>query len=512
MLLAKKYANLILFANFLLFLLFEIICFAFLELYYLIVIELIKDESHTSIENSTKELLTGFNQAIGKKINSFRETTLFVAKELEIYSKMDPENSLYKGFSNRECIISQEDLNVDDFYINLEDKERISKSIYDYIKSQSQPEESEQEDKVEKLDEDAFMKTALDIDYLNKISSLSKPDYKNETYDKLACTSLPMMKSILLHRMLLDKNYNGLDQFFMLYGHSFYIYPATSLSLTELSKFADYSDSFESLTQCQFEYDNACMGSLYLYVLNYIYLTTDYTNPGEHVALFSTDSKLIMVTSCVIVNIEPELSTTTGLPIINFICSHNYVDKLMDEFNLKDLENFDMVSLYLTTMYGTRIMYSLHHNLTEFPILFGDERLGEYRFTEQANLYHVLYYNIFKYKQHILDDELIDDLEEDFQKVEQMILDVTESFLNGENTYEYFTTMENYFLEPIYNKKGNLDYENGNIVKGEIFFYFQTIKDPNIRYNEFYIQNGTIGEEKNVMFNLAIYKFCVRIF
>ncbi|MCQ2818119.1 MAG: hypothetical protein MJ252_12710, partial [archaeon] len=184
MLLSKQFTSLILMRNFLFFLSFELICMIFLLIYYYCIIYDLRNDSYSSLENSSKELLIGYTEAMNTRLNSMKEASIIPAKEIEIFSKMD-SNIYYQNLLTKSCLISQEELNEDTFFNSLKNKKDISKSIYDYIKND-----------LNKTTEEEFIEEILNNDYLNKVSYLLHNGTHNSTYDSLVCSLVSVMKSI----------------------------------------------------------------------------------------------------------------------------------------------------------------------------------------------------------------------------------------------------------------------------------------------------------------------------
>ena len=124
--------------------------------------------------------------------------------------------------------------------------------------------------------------------------------------------------------------------------------------------------------------------------------------------------------------------------------------KLIVTFN-----NSEITSISPDDNNDLSVLFALNANLSTFKSLYEKEILGDLKYNAYPSLFHLLYYDIFKYKEDEVDQELIDALKEEYTEIKAKIFEKIGELSKEQNIT---LTVEVTFIDADYNISGILDY------------------------------------------------------
>ena len=158
------------------------------------------------------------------------------------------------------------------------------------------------------------------------------------------------------------------------------------------------------------------------------------------------------------------------------------------------------------------LIYSLKYDINEFYEVYKyyflnyKDTLKKYIFTEDnadIELFHLIYFDLFKYKKKELSKSKIKSLIQEYEKIKNNIIkginELSLSIKNSKNisNIEKKIQCKQSFLYSTYNISGIIDYKDGSIEKDSFVYLITPIIDKNVYYksNTYSKINFTLVDE-----------------
>ncbi|MCQ2817731.1 MAG: hypothetical protein MJ252_10745 [archaeon] len=456
MLLSSNFSGAILIRMFISFLGYELICLIFLFIYYPIIMNNQAYSAEETLKQSSKEVMQSYTQYYTGYVLLFKEHSVLVSKEMDILNSLTTP-------STESCMITNEEVSNYSYYFEDEDIYPIKRFFLDFMEEHNNShlaDDSVVSDLVEEMSEkDSY------FDHISYYKEENSTDIE-DVHLKL-CQTKTMMKSLIMENILKLGNFASLKSFYLFFEDEIFVYPPREIDLRLLREDLII---YQGKTYCEYHYSNECITENLLSMV-YMQHASYFINKGidptdttllamelyrNRFAAFDFDTNRHAAISCVL----HELNLANGKG--NWICAENFLEDLVKVYQ-NNFENFDLVSLMPVVDPETgeicdqKLVFFLRTDSEELEKMYSSEFLGDYRFSGTPMLFHILYYDIFKYTKNI-GQSLVEDLIEDYKEIEGEVLRVlNDLYSDYSNELNETVVLDNYVFEKQYNQRGDID-------------------------------------------------------
>ena len=307
---------------------------------------------------------------------------------------------------------------------------------------------------------------------------------------------IPILKSIMFREISIMKNNTLLNNIFFISQNYVYQYPPNNTTLLLLQNIENYS---KKITNCRYNYSGRC----FMEELNQN-LKGKNTSNSNIIHILNKDMKIF---SCI--SIKKDINTNND---INFICLENILENKLNIVKDFERKNNLLILAKIQNNSQIQIYFSSNINKNEFMEIYSNYNkiLGNYSYLkENITLFHILYYEIFKYKKSDITKDLINNLINEYENISNTI----NKAISENNKKSINLELNLTFIDVNYNISGVLDYENGDIKKNtKVFLEITPILIKNINYNDQLILNLTSNKKDLFCFELNLFRFSTKIF
>ena len=435
MLMSNLFSPRIFFRMFVVFFIFEILLIVALVVAYYFELDMTKDQVKKVVEENNLEVMNSFNVLMKNKINKFKLDLLLIGKHLKLIQntlsneknafKIKKDSLFFKNYDTVDCLADFDTLVADYDYKNI-------------IPDQTNPmrsmvQKAKYFDSTQAKTNEEIIKELVRLPLLNKMSFFNAKKDEIKDISKF-CFLKSVMKTILIKNILEERGFLYLNNFFILYGDIVFQYPPNNTTFTSIKSLPEYS---KTITSCESEYTNRCMTESFEEYINFYKMDT------QEVIYFHRLNEKLQTLSCL--QFEKK----------NYVCIQNDLTMFLNQFNNRTFNNSEITSISPDDNNDLSVLFALNANLSTFKSLYEKEILGDLKYNAYPSLFHLLYYDIFKYKEDEVDQELIDALKEEYTEIKAKIFEKIGELSKEQNIT---LTVEVTFIDADYNISGILDY------------------------------------------------------
>ena len=489
----------------------EFIFLFFISIFFYISLKHNKVYLDNSFIENNKEIQNSFGSFLTRRISSAKQDLFIIGKFSDIFlGKLNMTINVENYIPD--CLIEGNKIRASDSpileeYNNISDKENPMISfLSDYININDE------------IDSEIMIKNFTNNNLINYISYFAVGNI-TDNEKKYVCYMKTVFKSIFIKESVSKGKFISLNNIFLFIdNHAFQFLPQET-SIETLIKLSIYSKEIN----CQYTYSSKCISEFINEKIIYSKMENEEKETSiEYFHYFDTKYKLF---SCL---------KLKGLFVnneFNYVCiEHNIKHLLQSQFNFQNLTTIENKS-NITDLISVKnennkllLIYSLANNINEFFKIynpyFSDYKdiLEDYKFSEESmeiQLFHLIYYSLFKYKQSEFTQELINELIKEYKIIKTDIINAFEELKDSVRNqtdkvnHEKIVKCSQHFLYSSYNISGLIDYENGKIKKGEFVYLITPLVDRNIYYSEkkyTKINNVSVVEANILGFNIILYQ------
>ena len=450
------------------------------------------------IENN-KEIQNSFNSFLLRRISLIKQDLFLIGKHSDIYlgklnMKINPESEFYKKYNTpleKSCLVESSQIDkssIKDSYKNkILDKENpLISYIENYYKTSN-------------FDSESMIKDLKEDNIFNKVSFYEgeKDEYGNiDNYIGYVCYMKSIFKSIFIKESVSQGKYISLNRIYLFMNNNIFQYLPNETNVKTIQSLSIYSKKIV----CTRSYSSRCISEFINPNLNYS-INSKYINDVSFVEYFHYLDNKYNLFSCI--NLK-DINLNGDNLANNYLCiEHNINYLLQKKFHFRNSPSInnnnnitDLISV-INSDNKLLLIYTLKNNINDFFKIYNyyfvnfSELLKKYIFEEkdsEIELFHLIYYDIFKYKKKQLNEGKIKKLIEEYEKIKiDIIKGINElsSSINSTNNIsnlEKIVRIKQSFLYARYNISGILDYENGDIKKENFFYLISPIIDKNVYY------------------------------
>ena len=435
----------------------ELVLLSLLCSIFIFLLEQNQDLMKETLISQSEEVFNSINFLINSKLNSVSNELLLFNQHINI------KNNYKLNIDNfAECKISDSKIQISENQFNIEDIDKLdnrSKKI-EYI---------------------------LNNDFLNNIALYTPNGDENNIDKKKICYSVSILKSIF-GKNIINNEYLEKLNYTLYINDMILFYPFKNINDETLKKLP----FFNSKLNCQYStYTFECSS-----ILNYEPIEENLTlqNSIIHMNL-KLSNKNLYINSCINTILEENIDDKK-----QFFCIASNLSNILDGINYDS--NYFTVNIiqYNKEKDGINLLYSSNENLykdislnedsrNQIFTLFSSEEYGQYQIKSTvdeniADLFHILYYEIEKYKlSKKTKSELIEEYEQNIKQIKEFIKDNVDS--ENENNFNNISiTVTQSYVEYKYNTSGQIDYESCNINEAEFMYILKPVETDDIKIIE----------------------------
>ena len=471
----------------------------------------------TSIFENIREIQKSFNSFLTRRISSAKQDLFLIGKYSDIFlGKLNMK--IQYDENNQSCLINGlhiQNSSVAVEYNNVSDKENPMISfVSDYLKNNNF--------NSEKMIKD-FKKNKL----LDHISFLG--DESINKYESYICYMKTIFKSLFIKETVSKGKYMSFNNIHLFIDDFVFQFLPQETTIKALRKLSIYSKKIN----CEFKYTSNCISTFIKENINYS-INEKFKNISQVVYFHYFDTKYNFF-SCLDLNFT--LNWNKEEAKTNFVCTeHNMKYLFQTQFSFQNLSTMEIKNNFTDLINVINqdgklmLIYSLANDHNEFFNIYNtffinyNEPLKDYIFSEESldiQLFHLIYFKLFKYKQSEITSTLIQELIDEYETIKRSIIKEMEEIKNNIATTNYIGNFDKtlnvsqHFLHSTYNKSGLIDYENGKIKKGDFVYLISPLIDRNVYYlsnkytkiNFSNYDNNYSDVEANVLgFNIILYQ------
>ena len=516
------------------FLILDLTYNVFFFVFFYISLKTNDDSIKNYMSQNNDEIIKGFNTFLSRRVSLIKQNLFIMAKHSDIFRgkfnlTLDEKSSFYKSYDiesgktiDDTCLIKGSNISqssISEFFSSLNKSNPFYYYIENYYESNNVS------------DSEVMINNLIENEYFDKISYYEgggedEDKIAIEKYVAYVCYMKSIFKTMFIKEGLSQGKYLSLNNIFLFMGNYIFQYLANETSLESIKSLSIYSER----VICQHQYKVDCITD---FINKNKYYSKDENSTEEFVEFFHYFDNTFNLFSCI--NLDNfTLPTLTEAMQNNYICVENNINLLLKrQLNLKsitegtmDKDFFDIVSLIIKDD-KIIVIFSLEQNLDElydiYEYYFSQYKkiLADFIYdksTNEVQLFHLIYYDLFKYKKNYVSEDRLSDLISEYNTIQQKIknkieyineLNNSTSLNNSNNTAQINNInigVEQSFLLPNYNRIGVLDFSGGEILKNDFIYKISPIYDGSIRYDiNTYIQIN--NNKKNILsYNIIIYK------
>ena len=516
------------------FVILDILFFICIGLFFYISLIYNSDNIKSTILENNREIQNSFNSFISRRISLIKQDLFLIGKHSEIYlgklnMNINPDSDFYKSYNTElenSCLINGAnilDSPIKDSYNNkISDKKN---PLISYVNYYFTTQNGDSEKMIKYFKEDSIFDKISYYEGVNEESGVTS-DISN--YIGYVCYMKSIFKSIFIKESVSQGKYISLNSIYLFMNNFVFQYLPNGTSINSLRHLSIYSDKMI----CTYKYTTKCISEFIK--PNLIYSINEIYNNVSYVEYFHYFDKKYNFYSCL--NLKDINLDGNNLPN-NYLCiEHNINYLLQREFNFKNLTTMNIINNITDLISVTNsdnkllLIYSLKYDINEFYEVYKyyflnyKDTLKKYIFTEDnadIELFHLIYFDLFKYKKKELSKSKIKSLIQEYEKIKNNIIkginELSLSIKNSKNisNIEKKIQCKQSFLYSTYNISGIIDYKDGSIEKDSFVYLITPIIDKNVYYksNTYSKINFTLVDEyytgtegKILGYNIILYQ------
>lgn len=485
---------------------------------------------------NNREIQNSFKSFLSRRISLIKQDLFLIGKHSDIFLgnlriKLNQSSEFYKSYNlslESSCLINGSNIynsSIKDSYNNrITDKKN---PLISYINNYFNTEKGDSEKMIKYFQEDELFDK---VSYFEGMKIEDEEfEYNINDYLTYVCFMKSVFKTIFIKESVSQGKYLSLNNIYLFLNNYVFQYLPNETNINNLRQLSIYSDKII----CEYQYTYNCF---YNFVEDHIkYSINSKYEEISYVEYFHYFDRKYNVYSCLNLGLFDFLSNMQNQ--YNFVCiEHNINYLLQREFNFKNLTTMKVINnitdLISVVNYNEKLLliYSLAYDVNEFYDIYKDYFLDfkdlfkKYTFTDdnsEIELFHLIYYDLFKYKKKEITDTIIEDLIEEYETIKKNILeginDLSQMVQNSDNntTFEKVIHCQQTFLHSRYNIHGEMDYEKGTIKKDNFAYLISPILDNNVYFNSktytkinfTLIDKNYTGKEANILgYNIILFQ------
>ena len=502
----------------------ELIFLAFICIFFYVSLNYNTDYLVNTMVENNREIEKSFNSFLIRRINSAKKDLFLIGKHSDIFKgnlnlTIKNNSKFYENLSS--CLIDSSDINNSPFadkYNNISDKENPMISIVsDYLKNNI-------------FNSESMIKDFVNNSLLNYVSYFGTQEDNINNYQKYICYMKLAFKSIFIKESISKGKYMSLSNIFLFMNNLTFQYLPQETNIKTLQKLSIYSKK----VTCEYFYSSSC---IFEFIKNHLIYSKNEEN-GNYVEYFHFfDAKYNLYSCLNLQDFSQEINNSTIQMKNNSVCiMHNLKYLLEAQFNFFNLTTMtiknNMTDLISVQKYNEKLLliYTLGNNVNEFFNIYNsyfinyNDNFKDYIFSEttmEIELFHLIYFSIFKYKQDEITNTLIEELISEYESIKKEIIkgmdDIELSVKSGKNNtrFEKLVKCSQHYLYTSHNITGLIDNENGKIKKGSFIYLITPLIDRNIYYEKYkytkinissFFSNKYDNEANILGFNIILYQ------
>ncbi len=500
----------------------------FLGIFFLISLNKNSKNIESIILDNNREIQNSFISFLTRRISLIKQDLFLIGKHSDIYfgklnMEFNQESEFYKKYNSdleNSCLVNGSKISEspikESYYNKISDKENPLISYINYYYNNN-----------EKGDSENMIKDLKEDNLFNKLSF--HEGIKDENNDNInnyigyACYMKSIFKSIFIKESISQGPFISLNSIFLFMNNNIFQYLPNETNVDSIKHLSFYSTKI----LCNQRFYSRCVSDFLKPNFNYS-INIKYENNISFVEYFHYFDEKYIFYSCI--NLK-DVNFNNINYINNYLCiEHNINYLLQRQFNFKNLTTMkivnnitDLISLVNNTDNNKLLLrYTLKYDTNDFYQVYNyffPKFKKKHIFTEENSeieLFHLIYFDLFKYKKESLTEEEIDELIEEYDNnIYIMIVNTInelEFYINTTKNIcaEKEIEIEQTFLYSKYNKSGLIDYENGRLEKGIFTYLITPILDTNVYYKKntftkINIDNIFTGNEVKILgYNIII--------
>ena len=509
------------------FIILDIAFVLFVGFFFYISLNKNSDNIESVLIENNREIQNSFISFLTRRISQTKQDLFLIGKHSNIFlgklkMKINPTSEFYQNYNKdleNSCLIDGsaiETSSIQDSYNNkILDKKN---PLYSYINNYYN---------TEKGDSEKMIKTFKKDIIFDKITYYEGEKDENNTninnYIGYVCYMKSIFKSIFIKESVSQGRYTSLNSIYLFMNNFIFQYLPNNTNFNSIKHLSLYSDK----VLCKNKYTSRCITDFIKKNLNYS-INSKYKNIS-YVEYFHYFDKKYNLYSCLNLNDFIFNNVYMGN---NYICLEHNINYLFQrQFNFKNLATMNIknniTDLISVTNSNNKLflIYSLKYDMNEFYNVYNyyftyfKNKLNNYIFTDNSDiqLFHLIYYDLFKYKKDEITDSKIGELIEEYEKIKNNIINGIMEIKNSQNIsyVEKMIESEQTFLYSTYNISGIIDYQKGTIEKNNFIYLISPIIDKNIYYksntytkiNFSSIESNYINNEGNILgYNIILFQ------
>ena len=470
---------------------FELIFMIIICIFFYVSLKSNREYLDDTIIENIREIQNSFNSFLTRKISSAKQDLFLIGKHSDIFlekmkMKIQKESNFYNNLKS--CMINSSSVK-ETFSENYKNILNNENSMISYTSEYLKKENQDSEEMINYYRNDNF------LDKISWFAGINILQDKIDNYEAYICYMKTVFKTIFIKESVTKGNYLSLNNIFLFMNEFIFQYLPKEINIKALQKLSIYSNKIA----CQYNYYSFCVSDFIK--RNMDYSTNQNFTDIDYVQYFHYfDTKYNFYSCLNLTNFALGINEMKN----NTVCLvHNMKHLLESKFNFQNLTTMknknnitDLVSIKIQDD-KILLIYSLGTNVKEFYNIYSyyftnfNDLLKDYSFSEEAQdieLFHLIYFDIFKYKRSEISDEIIKELISEYEIIKADIIKAIDEFemfnhTNNNNiVLEKIIKCSQHFLYSSYNISGLIDHEKGKIRKGDFKYLITPIIDKNIYY------------------------------
>ena len=502
-------------------------------IFFYISLNLNTDNLESAILQNNREIQNSFNSFVTRRMSLTKQDLFLIGKHSDIYlnrinMNINESSDFYKTYNltlEDSCLINGshiEESSINNTYSNkIKDKRNPLISYTNYYLNN---EDGDSEKMIKYFQEDEI------FDKISYFEGEEDDEYHTNVteYITYVCYMKSIFKSIFIKESVSQGRYLSLNNIYLFLNNFAFQYLPNETNIENFRQLSIYSKRII----CELKFTSKCVSAFIEPNLDYS-INKKYNN-YSYVEYFLYFDNRFNLYSCL--NLK-ELEFIKAMEHHNFVCIENNLNYLLQKhFNFQNLTSMkvknnitDLISV-VNNEDKLLLVYTLEYNINEFYEIYKDyfldykDILKKFIFTEDNSdieLFHLIYFDIFKHKKNEITDSMIKDLIEEYEKIKNSIItginDLSSSIKNSKNINktEKVIYCKQTFLNSRYNIHGVMDYENGKIQSDNFAYLISPILDKSVYYKSntytkinftLYEKNYTDNEANILGYNIILFQ------
>ena len=474
---------------------FEFIFMVIICIFFYVSLRHNRDYLDDTILENIKEIQNSFNSFLTRKISSAKQDLFLIGKHSNIFlekmkMKIQKESNFYKSLKS--CMIESSKVRetFSENYKNILDNED---SMISYTSQYLRNQNNNSEEMINYYRNDTF------LDKISWFGGINILQDKIDNYETYICYMKTIFKSIFIKESVTKGKFMSLNKIYLFMNEFIFQYLPKEINLKTLQELSIYSNK----VSCQYNYYSFCVSDFFKKNMNYS--TNKNFTSIDYVQYFHYFDKKYNFYSCLnLTNFSLVINEEKIDMKNNTVCVvHNMKYLLETQFNFQNLTTMEIknnVTDLLSVKFENNkllLIYSLRNNVKEFYNIYSyyfsayNDLLKDYSFSEETQeieLFHLIYFEIFKYKKSELTETIINELILEYENIKAEIIkgiaeiESSNHTINNTIIFEKIIKFSQHFLFSSYNISGLIDHEKGKIKKGDFKYLITPLVDKNIYY------------------------------